>query len=84
MKKKWRNERNQPLGESRKNCTIPDAVVVRIRDLREHEHLQIREIARIVDLPEDTVHSICLYRRRIYVYEEDQDQAGETPGPGPS
>ena len=81
--KKWRNERNQPLGESRKNCTIPDAVVVRIRDLREHENMRVREIARIVNIPKDTVQSICLYRRRIYVYEEDQAETGETPSPGP-
>lgn len=74
MAARRRNANGQPIGESRKNCTIPDAVVVRIRDLREHHYMQIREISRLVNIPESTVKSICLYRRRTYVYSEEEDQ----------
>ena len=71
------NSRGFPVGESRKNCTIPDAVVVRIRDMREHQQLSLLAISQAVRVPVNTVKSICLYRRRMYVYEEEGQKEGE-------
>jgi len=65
-----RNDRGYRIGESRRNCTIPDAMVIRIRNLREIECMEIPAIARLVQIPEGTVKSICLYRRRRHVYIE--------------
>lgn len=65
------NSQGHPLGESRKNCTIPDSMVIRIRNLREVNGLTVAEISRLVGIPEGTVKSLCLYRRRTNVYDEE-------------
>lgn len=61
------NEHGQPLGESRRDCTVPDAVVVQIRDMREYEKLTLPEIARRTGVKQKTVEAIVYYRRRSTV-----------------
>lgn len=58
------SDRGIPLGEHHHRAKLPDAVVVQIRDLREHENMTIAEIARRLSLPVGTVHAIAYYRRR--------------------
>ena len=58
------NANGIPLGEAHPCAKIPDAIVVRIRDLREYEHATIPEIARRLELNRHTVHAIVYYRRR--------------------
>lgn len=58
------NENGIPLGEHHPRATIPDAVVVRIRDLYEYEHVTTAEIARRLGVNTHTVRGIVYYRRR--------------------
>lgn len=68
------NELNQPLGEAHPCCKIPDAVVVRWRDLHERHGLSVPEIARREGASEHTVKLVCAYRRRRMVYREWREQ----------
>ena len=62
------NELNQPLGEAHPRCRIPDAMVVRIRDLYERHKLTKREVARATGVSFWTVKDYVEYRRRRMVY----------------
>ena len=64
------NELNQPLGDAHPRTRLPDAVVVRIRDLFEHHDLTAPEIARREGVSVHTVRSIVQYRRRRMVYRD--------------
>lgn len=61
------NDRGYRIGEGHHNCTIPDAVVVRIRDLKEYENVSSPEIARRLGLRLEAVRKIVRYQRRAYV-----------------
>lgn len=61
------NELGRRIGDGHHRCTIPDAVVVRIRDLREYEHVTIPEIARRLGVAAETVRAIVYYRRRAQI-----------------
>lgn len=41
-----RSETGRRCGDSHQNAKVPDAVVVRARDMHEYEHVAVPEIAR--------------------------------------
>lgn len=58
------NDRGYRIGEGHHNCTIPDAVVNLIRDMREEHELQLKEIARKTGVAFEAVRKIVYYRTR--------------------
>lgn len=56
-------------GEQHPRCVIPDALVVRMRDLYEHptQPMSAYKIARLLKLPVSTVKKIVYYQRRTIV-----------------
>jgi transcription initiation factor IIE alpha subunit len=61
------NDRGFRIGEKHHNSTIPDAVVVQMRDLYEHEDVTPTEIARRLGCKLDTVKAVVYYKRRAQV-----------------
>lgn len=53
------------IGDSHHRTRIPDAVVLTIRELYEHEHVPIREIARRLRVGYWSARNIAYYYRRI-------------------
>ena len=66
------------IGPANPNYTVPDAVVVTIRDLRERRGLSLPEIARETGCAFEFVRSIVYYRRRIYVPQPQQAAGWQT------
>lgn len=62
-----RNEEGYRIGDSHHRCTVPDAVVVRMRDMFEHPEKPIgpTRIARLLGYPVSTVKKIVYYQRRV-------------------
>lgn len=58
------NERGYRIGSSHHNCTIPDDVVSRIRDLHEDCGIGYRRLARMFGISRGAVQKICNYSRR--------------------
>lgn len=54
-------------GEKHQNSTVPDAVVVQMRDLHENPHkpMGAYRIARLLGYPVNTVKKIVYYQSRI-------------------
>lgn len=63
------NERGYRIGESHHNCTIPQDVVDRLRDLHEEHKIGYRRLARMFNLSRGAVQKICNYTRRAQVPE---------------
>jgi len=56
-----------PPGERNGHCTIPDGVVLYVRDLREHQNLTPTEIARRAGIDSlSTVRKLIKYERRPF------------------
>lgn len=53
------------IGDSHHRTRIPDAVVLAIRELHEHECVPVREIAERMRLAYWTTRKIVYYQRRI-------------------
>lgn len=64
------NDRGFPIGEGHHNCTIPDAVVARWRDLHE-QGITPTEIARREGAALSTVKKVVYYFRRGQVPDPD-------------
>lgn len=62
-----RNEEGYRIGDAHQRCTVPDAVVVRIRDMHEHpvKPIGAYKIARLLGLNVNTVKKIVYYQRRV-------------------
>lgn len=58
------NERGHPIGEFHHNARLSDAQVDRIRELHEDEGLGYKRIAKLLGISRNTVHGICVYKRR--------------------
>jgi hypothetical protein len=75
-----RNSEGYRIGEGHHNCTIPEAVVVRARDLHEglepspigSNRLGPVRIAAILGLPVETTRKIIYYRRRQHVMDPER------------
>lgn len=61
------NDKGYRIGEGHHNCTISDAMVMRIRDMAEYEHLSCPEIAERTGIKLRTVESYVQYERRADV-----------------
>ena len=57
-------EYGRRVGESHHRSTIPDAMVEKLRDLRELEGLTYSAIAKITGVGRSSVAMICAYKRR--------------------
>lgn len=57
------------IGERHPRCTVPDVVVVQMRDLHEDTRcpLSAYKIARLLGYPVSTVKKIVYYQRRHFV-----------------
>lgn len=71
------------VGESRKDCRVPDSVVQQVRALHEDNHWGPVQIARALDLKLEWVRKVCRYQRRASVaaiwkrlHADDQAQEG--------
>lgn len=64
------SEAGRALGDAHHRCTVPDAVVAQIRDLREQRGFTLREIVRATGVAFVTVRKIVYYQRRNNVPRE--------------
>jgi AraC-like DNA-binding protein len=75
------NENGRRIGETHPVATIPDAVVRRIRDLREHEHWSLRRIAADCGVSVMHVWRICRYEVRAQIPVEWRTPNATPPKP---
>jgi hypothetical protein len=68
-----RNADGHICGAEHHRTRIPDAVVLKLRDLYEEGHLSLRDLAERFHIPHRTVHAIVTYEIRCYVRPEPYD-----------
>lgn len=61
------DENGRRIGETHPRSTVPDDVVVQIRDLKEYDCLNCPQIARRLGVALGTVRKIARYERRVSV-----------------
>jgi hypothetical protein len=72
------NEDGRRCGQTHHNSTIPDAVVNRLRDMHEDEHVGYKKLAKLFGLHRDTVRKLCTYTRRADVPREWREVKQQT------
>lgn len=58
------NEQGKRIGEKHHNARYSDELIDKIREMHEDQGLGWRRIAKMLNMPMDTVKKICLYERR--------------------
>ena len=61
------NERGYRIGQTHHNCTVPDEIVNKIRDLHEYHRIGYRRLARMFNLKRAFIQRICNYSRRAQI-----------------
>lgn len=62
------NDRGLRVGETHPKAKHSDAVVDRVRDMREHEGMKYMDIAKAMGLPKSVVADWCQYLTRAQTY----------------